>query len=100
MADNSQFQRDYFCTRCGKRTDRDKLTVKKAVFTDMGSRAKTHKSRVIRALCPKCLPTDADWQKPGYSEPDFEVMPEGFEDEEPSTQLELPLEPAHLLERR
>ncbi len=84
MAANSQLQRDYFCTNCGRKTDRDKLTVKKAVFTDMGSKAKTHKSRAIAHLCdrPTCLPADPDWQREPYSEPDFKVMPEGFEDDD------------------
>lgn len=107
---NTRYQREYFCTRCGKQTDRDKLTVKKAVFTEMGSKAKTFKSRVVAQLCDRetCLPADKDWNLPPYNEPEFEVMPEGFEDDddEPdedsgdgSVQLELPLEPAHLLER-
>lgn len=85
MAANSQLQREYFCTNCGKQTDREKLTVKKAVFTEMGSRAKTHKSRAVAHLChrPTCLPADPDWQRPPYSEPDFKVMPEGFGEDEP-----------------
>lgn len=112
MGKNSRYQRDYFCTRCGRKTDRDKLTPKKAVFTEMGSKAKTFKSRVIRVLCPECLPTDPDWNREPYSEPDFETMPEGFEEEGDAAtgtvsaesdidpdQLELPLEPVHLLGR-
>ena len=83
MAANSQLQRDYFCTNCGRKTDRDKLTVKKVVFTEMGSKAKTFKSRAVEHLCdrPTCLPADPVWNLPPYSEPEFKVMPEGFEDE-------------------
>lgn len=102
MAD-TRYTREYHCTGCGKRTDRDKLTVKKAVFTSMGSRARTFKSRVTRQICPDCLTKDPDWNREPYSEPEFEALPEGMEDDEPegdgSVQLELPLEPAHLLER-
>jgi hypothetical protein len=114
---NTRFQREYHCTNCGLKTNRDKLTVKKAVFTEMGSKAKTFKSRAVAHLCdrPTCLPKDEDWNRPPYSEPDFKVMPEGFEDDDdepdteeqedpdadlhPDGQLELPLEPVHLLGR-
>jgi hypothetical protein len=110
MAANSRLQRDYHCTRCGHKTPREMLTVKKSVFTEMGSSAKTFKSRVTRQLCPNCLITDDDWNREPYSEPDFETLPEGFDDNGPSlqgeeeydpdkdpNQPELPLEPAHLL---
>lgn len=101
MAANSRLQRDYFCTNCGKKTDRDKLTVKKAVFTDMGSKARTHKSRVIAQLCNRetCLPLDAEWNLPPYSEPQFKVMPEGFGDEQ-VTPIEEKIEEEHHLDPR
>lgn len=72
----TRYTRDYFCSKCGKKTDRDKLTVKKAVFTDMGTRARTHKSRVISHLCPDCLRADEHWNKEAFSEPEMEAMPE------------------------
>jgi hypothetical protein len=101
MAANSQLQRDYFCTKCGKKTDRDKLTVKKAVFTDMGSKARTHKSRVVARLCNRdtCLPKDAEWNIPAYKEPEYEAMPEGFGDLEP-TPIEERIEDEHHLDPR
>jgi hypothetical protein len=104
MAD-TRYTREYHCTACGKKTQRHDLTVKKAVFTEMGSKARTFKSRVTRQLCPRCLAKDPDWKREPYSEPEFETIPEGFEDEpeeagDGSVQMELPLEPAHLLEPR
>lgn len=72
----TRYTRDYFCNNCGKKTDRDKLTVKKAVFTDMGTRARTHKSRVTDHLCPSCLSADPDWNREAFSEPDMKAMPE------------------------
>lgn len=72
----TRYTRDYFCSKCGKKTDRDKLTVKKAVFTDMGTRARTHKSRVMKHLCPSCLSVDPEWLKEAFSEPELEAMPE------------------------
>lgn len=52
---------DYACTRCGTDTARDLLTVKRAVFLEMGEGARTLKSRVTDWLCPKCVASDADW---------------------------------------
>lgn len=103
MAD-TRYTREYHCTGCGKKTERHDLTVKKAVFTSMGSRAKTFRSRVTRQLCPTCLSKDPDWNREAYSEPEFEKLPEGMEDTsddgDGSVQMELPLEPKHLLEQR
>lgn len=68
-------QEEYRCSSCGKITKRDLLTVKKAVFLEMGVRAKTLKSRVTHWLCPVCVVADADWnreayvQQPEYKEP-------------------------------
>jgi DNA-directed RNA polymerase subunit RPC12/RpoP len=69
MADN-RYTRSYACTKCGKEVpSRDRLTVKKAVFTTMGSPAKTLRSRVTVWLCPECLTKDADWNREPYSDP-------------------------------
>jgi hypothetical protein len=81
MAAPSRYNRDYYCTKCGQKTDRDKLTPKKAVFTGMGAKAKTHRSRVMAHLCPACLAKDPDWNREPYAEPEFEVLPEHFRDE-------------------
>jgi hypothetical protein len=93
----SRYQRDYYCTRCGNKTPRDKLTVKKAVFTDMGTKARTHKSRVTAHICPTCLVKDKDWQREAFAEPEFEAIPENMREETLGIPMEL--EPAHLLER-
>lgn len=78
---NSRFQQTYYCTNCGSETARDDLTVKKAVFTEMGAKAKTHKSRVVDQLCPPCLTLDPDWKREAFSEPEFKVLPPQFREE-------------------
>lgn len=53
----------YTCTRCGARPGREKLTVKRAVFTTMGNGFKTLKSRATDWLCENCRNADPDWQR-------------------------------------
>lgn len=57
---------DYKCDQCGKQSTRKDLTVKKAVFLEMGNSANTLKTRVTAWLCIDCLRVDPDWNKPRY----------------------------------
>lgn len=54
---------EYKCTRCGKDCQRDLLTVKKAVFLEMGMGGRTIRSRVVGWLCPSCTANDSDWNQ-------------------------------------
>ena len=51
----------YTCTKCGRDTPREDLTVKRVVFADMGERAKYRRARVVAWLCPECLEIDPVW---------------------------------------
>lgn len=69
MAD-TRYTRTYACTKCGAEVaDRDRLTVKKSSFHNMGAKARTLRSRVVHWLCPECLKADPDWNRPAYSDP-------------------------------
>lgn len=70
MAGTTRYQKSYACHNCGAVTPRDRLTVKKSVFTTMGSPSKTVKSRVKAWLCPDCLVKDPDWNLEAYVAPD------------------------------
>ena len=59
----------YGCTRCGAATSREELTVKKSVFLEMGTGARTWRSRVTGWLCPTCVRADPDWNLPKFSPP-------------------------------
>lgn len=68
---------DYSCTKCGTRTGRELLTVKKVHFLEIGAGAKTVKTRTEAWLCPRCLVADPiykleRWDAPGmkYEEED------------------------------
>jgi hypothetical protein len=52
---------DYVCTSCGAAVGRNKLTVKKSVFLEMGEGARTIRSRVVGWLCNACLQADPDY---------------------------------------
>ena len=54
---------DYSCTACGEAVGRKQLTVKKATFLEMGTGARTIRSRVVGWLCDPCLKKDADWNR-------------------------------------
>lgn len=67
---------DYKCTRCGAKPGggteneaRELLTVKKVAFLEMGIGGRTHKSRVVDWLCPKCVLDDPDWQREAFVAP-------------------------------
>lgn len=45
------------------------LTVKKILFTSMGSGSKTSRARVKQWLCPPCVRSDPDWNLPPYVQP-------------------------------
>jgi len=70
MAGKTRYEKSYACTRCGTPTARDKLTVKKSVFTTMGTGAKTVRSRVLDWLCPPCLASDQEWNLDAYVAPE------------------------------
>jgi hypothetical protein len=60
---------NYECSRCGKPTRREMITVKRAVFLEMGERARTIRARVVDWLCPECVAADVDWNRPPYRTP-------------------------------
>ena len=62
---------EYGCTRCDKDKDREQLTVKKIMFTDMGEGARTLRSRVVDWLCDDCLLEDPDYLREKISGPIF-----------------------------
>lgn len=64
---------EYFCNGCGTPTKRSMLTVKKVLFTGMGSGANTTRARVVSWLCPTCTVRDADWQRPERMKPSERV---------------------------
>jgi hypothetical protein len=69
-------QEEYVCSRCGTPTRRDLLTVKKAVFLEMGVRARTLRSRVCHWLCPNCVAKDEDWNREPYvQQPEYKESP-------------------------
>lgn len=53
---------EYRCGTCGQITLRELLTVKKVVFTELGSGAKIVKSRTVGWLCNECIEKDPDFQ--------------------------------------
>jgi hypothetical protein len=59
----------YGCTRCQTPTPRNELTVKKAVFTEMGEGPSTLRSRVVDWLCGMCLKEDHDFNREKFSPP-------------------------------
>jgi hypothetical protein len=61
---------DYTCTRCGQPSTREGLTVKKVAFLEMGTGARTHRSRVLDWLCSTCLRQDPDWNREPFQQPD------------------------------
>lgn len=67
---DTRYTKQYVCTKCKRDVlDRDRLTVKKASFHNMGSKARTIRSRVVHWLCPDCLKADPDWNRQAYSDP-------------------------------
>ena len=64
-------QPDYYCTRCNISTKRELLTVKKAVFTEVGMYAKTIRSRTTDWLCPNCVATDPDYNRETIDSPSY-----------------------------
>lgn len=65
---------NYGCTRCKTPCDRDVLTVKKALFVDMGEGASTKRSRVVDWLCQTCLKLDPDYNREKFNPPRIEVQ--------------------------
>ena len=63
--------RIYRCTRCRKGPNeglkREQLTVKKVVFSQMGSGARVIRSRVSEWLCPDCIGQDKDWNREPFA---------------------------------
>lgn len=62
----------YACTRCRRPYPREELTVKKAVFLEMGEGARTIRSRVVAWLCHYCLEKDVDFQREKFNPPRVE----------------------------
>lgn len=60
---------EYVCTDCGKPTPRDLLTVRKAVFLEMGLGGRTVRSRVTGWLCPVCTSGDTDFNREPFKPP-------------------------------
>lgn len=53
---------DYRCSKCDQPTPREQLTVKRVMFTTMGSKAKRLRIRTEGWLCPTCRENDPMWQ--------------------------------------
>lgn len=70
---------EYSCTRCGSQCGRDKLTVKKVLFTDMGRGARTLRARTADWLCPTCVSKDADYNREAFKSPSLIRHPKGEE---------------------
>ena len=64
---------EYFCNGCNTPTKRSMLTVKKVLFTAMGSGASTTRARVVAWLCPACTKRDTDWNRPPNVQPSERV---------------------------
>lgn len=62
----------YACTQCRRPNNREDLTVKKAVFLEMGEGARTVRSRVIAWLCKYCLEKDEDFLREKFNPPRVE----------------------------
>ena len=60
---------DYRCSNCGKDENRNRLTVKKATFTEMGEGARVVRSRVVAWLCPSCVVDDPDYNREAFKSP-------------------------------
>lgn len=63
------YNQKYVCTnpQCGKITPREDLTVRKITFLEMGAGGKTIRSRVTGWLCPRCVVSDLDWNRPPFA---------------------------------
>jgi hypothetical protein len=57
----------YRCTKCKRDCKRAELTVKKAVFLEMGEGARTVRSRVMEWLCESCLEVDPEYNKEKFA---------------------------------
>lgn len=57
---------EYACTRCSRNVGRHNLTVKKAIFVEMGEGGRTLRSRVTGWLCDLCLKEDAQYSLPKF----------------------------------
>lgn len=64
---------DYRCTKCGIHCGRQNLTVKKAVFLEMGEGARTVRSRVMDWLCLGCLKEDPEFNKEKFAPKEVSV---------------------------
>ena len=54
----------YACTKCGARTERDKLSSKKVMFAGIGVSPTVFRSRTVDWLCESCLGQDDDYNYP------------------------------------
>lgn len=57
---------EYKCTRCNRHVGRRDLTVKKAIFVEMGEGGRTLRSRVVGWLCGICLKEDTQYSLPSF----------------------------------
>jgi hypothetical protein len=60
---------EYICSSCKRPKKRSELTVKKAVFLEMGAGARTRRSRVVAWLCGGCLVQDEQYCQPAFTPP-------------------------------
>lgn len=63
-------KKHYACSSCGQTWARDMLTVKKVIFTTMGSGSSTTRARVVGWLCPLCRKVDEDWNREPNLQPE------------------------------
>lgn len=65
----------YECTQCKATPGRDLLTVKKAVFLEMGMGGRIIRSRVTDWLCPSCTAKDPDYRREAFTAPGTKRVP-------------------------
>ena len=52
---------EYICSACGGRSTKERLHAKRVMFTTIGDKPKTVRSRTVAWLCEVCMMRDYDW---------------------------------------
>lgn len=54
---------DYVCSVCGGRSTKEKLASKRILFSTIGDKPKTFRTRTVAWLCEVCMLRDPDFQR-------------------------------------